>query len=81
MASFIKFMFTGKTPLELILTISTLIFYLSITPVCLAIFLIGTCIYGFKRWSEMCTKFNNTKLIVDLNGLLFLKPPVVPVSE
>ena len=74
MDSFIKFMFTGKTPSQLVLTIATLLFYLSVTPVCLAIFVIGMCIYGLDRWSEMCMKFNNSKLIVDLTYLIFSKP-------
>jgi hypothetical protein len=65
----IKLIFTGKTPWQMVLTISTLLFYVMITPICSAILIVGLFIWG-KRWAELVGIFNNQPIIKRLANLV-----------
>jgi hypothetical protein len=70
MDSLIKRVFTEKTPWQMLLTIWALLFYMMVTPICLAIAVIGLCIYGGERWSELAGSFNKLPIMKRLASLV-----------
>lgn len=70
MDSLIKHLFAGKTPWQMALTIWTLLFYVTIAPICLMILISGMFIYGLKRWAELVGSFNSQPFIKQLANLV-----------
>jgi len=72
--SFIKFLFVGKTSWQVALTIWVFLFYAVISPMCLAIAIVGVSVYGVERWLVLVGRFNSQPFIKRVSNLFL---PVV----